>query len=210
MVAAGAALGHACRHRLPGSRASVRHRASGRGAHGRSAASGSLRAGRAADRDGSPRTAATHPPRGRESVHALGWRTAPPVGRDRARDGAAASRARRANVRTGPSHVRRARLAPRGTLRWRGGDALRDARRGPRRLARRSDLAARRRSRRMRLLEPLVPDPRAPLARPHPIAKIVAALILMLALFITVDLVTSSVVVGALLVAARFSGLPPR
>ena len=62
----------------------------------------------------------------------------------------------------------------------------------------------------MRLLEPLVPDPRAPLARPHPIAKIVAALILMLALFITVDLVTSSVVVGALLVAARFSGLPPR
>ncbi len=62
----------------------------------------------------------------------------------------------------------------------------------------------------MRLLEPLVPDPRAPLARLHPIAKIVAALILMLALFVTVDLVTSSIVVGALLVAARFSGLPPR
>ena len=62
----------------------------------------------------------------------------------------------------------------------------------------------------MRLLEPLVPDPRAPLARLHPIAKILAALILMLALFITVDLVTSSVVVGALLVAVRFSGLPPR
>jgi len=61
----------------------------------------------------------------------------------------------------------------------------------------------------MRLLEPLVPDPHAPLARLHPIAKIVAALILMLALFITVDLVTSSVVVGALLIAARFSGLPP-
>ena len=62
----------------------------------------------------------------------------------------------------------------------------------------------------MRLLEPLVPDPHAPLARLHPIAKILAALILMLALFITVDLVTSSVVVGALLVAVRFSGLPPR
>jgi energy-coupling factor transport system permease protein len=62
----------------------------------------------------------------------------------------------------------------------------------------------------MRLLEPLVPEPSAPLARPHPIAKIVAALILMLALFITVDLVTSGVVVLALLVAARFSGLPPR
>jgi len=62
----------------------------------------------------------------------------------------------------------------------------------------------------MRLLEPLVPDPTAPLARPHPLAKIVAAFILMLALFITVDLVTSGVVVAALLVAARFSGLPSR
>ena len=59
----------------------------------------------------------------------------------------------------------------------------------------------------MRLLEPLVPDPRARLARLHPIAKIVAALILMLALFITVDLVTSSIVVGALLVAARAAPL---
>ena len=62
----------------------------------------------------------------------------------------------------------------------------------------------------MRLLEPLIPDAHAPLARLHPIAKIVAALILMLALFITVDLVTSSVIVAALLIAARFSGLPPR
>src|SRR5436190_8769343 len=62
----------------------------------------------------------------------------------------------------------------------------------------------------MRLLQPLIPDPAAPLARPHPIAKIVAALVLMLALFITVDLVTSGIVVAALLVAARFSGLPPR
>jgi len=62
----------------------------------------------------------------------------------------------------------------------------------------------------LKLLEPLVPDPTAPLARPHPIAKILAALILMLALFVTVDLVTSGVVVAALLVAARFSGLPPR
>jgi energy-coupling factor transport system permease protein len=62
----------------------------------------------------------------------------------------------------------------------------------------------------MRLLEPLVADANAPLARLHPIAKIVAALILMLALFITVDLVTSSIVLAALLMAARFSGLPPR
>lgn len=62
----------------------------------------------------------------------------------------------------------------------------------------------------MRLLEPLVADPSAPFARPHPIAKIVAALILMLALFVTVDLVTSSVVLAVLLIAARFSGLPAR
>lgn len=62
----------------------------------------------------------------------------------------------------------------------------------------------------MRLLEPLVPDPSAPLARLHPVAKILAALILMLALFVTVDLVTSGIVVAALLVAVGFSGLPPR
>ena len=62
----------------------------------------------------------------------------------------------------------------------------------------------------MRLLEPLVADPAAPIARLHPMAKIVAALILMLALFVTVDLVTSSVILVALLVAARLSGLPPR
>ncbi len=62
----------------------------------------------------------------------------------------------------------------------------------------------------MRLLEPLIPDPSAPLARPHPLAKIVAALVLMLALFVTVDIVTSSTVVATLLVAARSSGLPPR
>jgi energy-coupling factor transport system permease protein len=62
----------------------------------------------------------------------------------------------------------------------------------------------------VRLLEPLIPDPSAPLARLHPIAKIVAALILMFALFITVDLVTSGSVVAAVLVAARFSGLPAR
>jgi energy-coupling factor transport system permease protein len=62
----------------------------------------------------------------------------------------------------------------------------------------------------MTLLEPLVADPRAPLASPHPIAKIVAALVLMLALFVTIDVVTSGVVVAALLVSVRFSGLPPR
>jgi energy-coupling factor transport system permease protein len=62
----------------------------------------------------------------------------------------------------------------------------------------------------MRLLEPLVPDANAPLARLHPIAKILAALVLMLALFITVDVVTSGVVLVALAIVARFSGLPLR
>ena len=38
----------------------------------------------------------------------------------------------------------------------------------------------------MRLLEPLTPDPRAPLADAHPLAKIAAAFVLMLALFITI------------------------
>ncbi|HEV8228372.1 MAG TPA: energy-coupling factor transporter transmembrane component T, partial [Candidatus Limnocylindria bacterium] len=59
-------------------------------------------------------------------------------------------------------------------------------------------------------MAPLVPDPRAPLARAHPLAKIVAALVLMLALFVTVDLVTSGIVIAALLAAVAFSGLPPR
>jgi energy-coupling factor transport system permease protein len=62
----------------------------------------------------------------------------------------------------------------------------------------------------VRLLEPLVADPSAPLARPHPLAKIVAALVLMLAVFITVDIVTSGIVVAALILASRYSGLPPR
>lgn len=62
----------------------------------------------------------------------------------------------------------------------------------------------------MRLLEPLVADESAPLARLHPLAKIVAALVIMLGLFVTVDVVTSSIVLVALLGAARFSGLPPR
>ncbi len=61
----------------------------------------------------------------------------------------------------------------------------------------------------MRLLEPLVPDPSAPLARAHPLAKIGAAFVVMLALFVTVDLVTSSLLLAAVLAALSFSGLPP-
>ena len=58
------------------------------------------------------------------------------------------------------------------------------------------------------MLAPLVPDPDAPLARVHPLAKIAAGLIVMLGLFITVDVVTSSLVLVALLVAVALSGLP--
>jgi len=62
----------------------------------------------------------------------------------------------------------------------------------------------------MRLLVPLVADPRAPLPRTHPLARIAAGFIVMLGLFITVDVVTSAIVIGALAVAIALSGLPPR
>jgi energy-coupling factor transport system permease protein len=62
----------------------------------------------------------------------------------------------------------------------------------------------------MRLLTPLVADPRAPLARAHPLARIAAGFIVMLGLFITIDVVTSLVVIAALAVAIALSGLPVR
>jgi len=62
----------------------------------------------------------------------------------------------------------------------------------------------------MRLLQPLIPDPRAPLARVHPLAKIAAGFIVMLGLFITVDIVTSAVVLIALVAATALLGLSPR
>ena len=62
----------------------------------------------------------------------------------------------------------------------------------------------------MRLLAPLIPDPRAPLARAHPLAKIGAGSIVMLGLFLAVDGVTSAVVLLALGIAIAISGLPPR
>ncbi|HEV8535681.1 MAG TPA: energy-coupling factor transporter transmembrane component T [Candidatus Limnocylindria bacterium] len=62
----------------------------------------------------------------------------------------------------------------------------------------------------MRLLEPLTPDPRAPLARAHPLAKIAAALVLMVALFMTVDPLTPALVLLAVLVAVPATGIPPR
>lgn len=60
----------------------------------------------------------------------------------------------------------------------------------------------------MIVLAPLDPDPRAPLARAHPLPKIAAALVLMLALFLTVDAVTSVVVLAGLLAVIPFTGLP--
>ena len=62
----------------------------------------------------------------------------------------------------------------------------------------------------MRLLTPLVADPRAPLSRTHPLARIAGGFIVMLGLFITVDAVTSAIVIAALGAAIVASGLPPR
>jgi energy-coupling factor transport system permease protein len=62
----------------------------------------------------------------------------------------------------------------------------------------------------MRLLEPLTPDPRAPLARAHPLAKIGAALVLMFALFITIDPLTPTLVLVAEMIAVPLIGIPPR
>jgi energy-coupling factor transport system permease protein len=62
----------------------------------------------------------------------------------------------------------------------------------------------------MKLLTPLIADPRAPLARAHPLAKIAAGLVVMLGLFVTVDAVTSGIMLVALLAAIPASGLPPR
>jgi energy-coupling factor transport system permease protein len=60
----------------------------------------------------------------------------------------------------------------------------------------------------MRMLEPLTPDPHAPLARAHPLAKIAAALVLMVALFITIDPVTPALLLVAELVAIPLIGIP--
>ena len=60
----------------------------------------------------------------------------------------------------------------------------------------------------MRLFEPLTPDPRAPLAGAHPLAKIGAAIVLMFALFLTVDPVTPALVLAAVLAAIPLIGIP--
>lgn len=62
----------------------------------------------------------------------------------------------------------------------------------------------------MQLLVPLVPDPTAPLGRANPVAKLAAALILMVALFASLDGVTAAVVLGGLMALLPMSGLSPR
>jgi energy-coupling factor transport system permease protein len=61
----------------------------------------------------------------------------------------------------------------------------------------------------MRLLEPLVPDPRAPLPRANPVAKLAAAFVVMGALFVSLDLVTAAVVLAGLLCLLPIAGLGP-
>jgi energy-coupling factor transport system permease protein len=62
----------------------------------------------------------------------------------------------------------------------------------------------------VRLLEPLTPDPRAPLAHAHPLAKIAAAFVLMFALFITIDPLTPTLVLIAEIAAIPLVGVPVR
>jgi energy-coupling factor transport system permease protein len=62
----------------------------------------------------------------------------------------------------------------------------------------------------VRLLEPLTPDPRAPLAHAHPLAKIAAALVFMFFLFLTIDPLTPTLVLIAEIAAIPVIGIPPR
>jgi energy-coupling factor transport system permease protein len=62
----------------------------------------------------------------------------------------------------------------------------------------------------MRLLEPLTPDPHAPLSHAHPLAKIGAALVLMFALFVTIDPLTPTLVLVAEVAAIPLIGIPMR
>ncbi|HEX7195744.1 MAG TPA: energy-coupling factor transporter transmembrane protein EcfT, partial [Candidatus Limnocylindria bacterium] len=62
----------------------------------------------------------------------------------------------------------------------------------------------------MQLLTPIVPDPSAPLARANPVAKLGAALVIMVALFASLDGVTAAIVLAGLLALLPASGLGPR
>lgn len=62
----------------------------------------------------------------------------------------------------------------------------------------------------MRLFTPLVPDPAAVLGRVNPVAKLCAALVLLLALFTSLDGVTAGVVFAGLIALVPASGLSVR
>ena len=59
----------------------------------------------------------------------------------------------------------------------------------------------------MRLFVPLEPAPAAPLARANPLAKLVAALVLLVALFVSLDGVTAGVILLGLALTVPYSGL---
>jgi energy-coupling factor transport system permease protein len=59
----------------------------------------------------------------------------------------------------------------------------------------------------MRLLEPVVADPRAPLARTNPLGRLGAALLLMVVLFVSLDALTATLVLVVLAAAIPLSGL---
>jgi energy-coupling factor transport system permease protein len=62
----------------------------------------------------------------------------------------------------------------------------------------------------MRLLTPLVPNPAAPLARANPVAKLGAAVVVLLALFVSIDWLTASLILVGLAAALPFSGIGAR
>lgn len=62
----------------------------------------------------------------------------------------------------------------------------------------------------MRHLVPLTPRPSAPLARANPVAKLGAALVLLVALFASLDGVTAAVILAVLVALLPASGLDPR
>ena len=59
----------------------------------------------------------------------------------------------------------------------------------------------------MQLLTPLIPDAAAPLARANSVAKLLAALVLLVVLFASLDAVTAGVILAALVALLPFSGL---
>lgn len=62
----------------------------------------------------------------------------------------------------------------------------------------------------MRRFVPLRPDPRAPLARANPTAKLAAAALLMAGLFASSGPLPPALVLGVLIACVPFTGLPPR